>query len=170
MAGPRLAKNMGLLHLRTSAKLVASSLRWARSQALSTGKVYNAIFDCGGQRLIISDYAGARSADPLQQLRAQAGLLTEADRQLLNEQLQEEEPQKPVLKTYELPEEVSFSRIEIGELRDADPGERGIYQLSFFPDGTSIGGAIEVADEQRRSCAITVDFLTGIVSVEESED
>ena len=77
MAAPRISKEMGVLHLRTTAKQVAASLRWARSQALSTGKTYNAIFDCNGQRVIISDYAGALDTAGIEACGSAAGSAAE---------------------------------------------------------------------------------------------
>jgi hypothetical protein len=155
---------MGVLHLRTTAKQVAASLRWARSQALSTGKTYNAIFDGGGQRVIISDYAAALDAAGLQLAGSAAGLAGREEAENSDEAIP-----KQVLKIFELPEDIFISRIEIADVLDADPGEQSIYQLTFFPDGTSMGGEITIADEQKRSFIIGVDFLTGIVSLEEPD-
>ena len=75
-----------------------------------------------------------------------------------------------MLKIFELPDDISISRVEIAEVVDANPGRESIYQLTFFPDGTTMGGEISIADEQGRSFIITVDFLTGIVSLEEPEN
>jgi general secretion pathway protein H len=164
MAGPRVAKQMAVLHLRTAAKQMAASLRWARSQALSTGKIYNAVFDCGGGRLIISDYAAFLEVDTLNLAQSP------------NEQAAPDAPdsaaaaRKPTLKIFEFPEDVFISRVEIGEVIDANPGKESVYQLTFFPDGTSMGGEIRIADEQGRFFILTVDFLTGIVSLEEPEN
>jgi general secretion pathway protein H len=164
MAAPRIAKEMGVLHLRTTAKQVAASLRWARSQALSTGKTYNAIFDAGGQRVIISDYAGALDAAGTKPV----GSAGEVAGKEAAENSDAAMP-KQVLKIFDLPDDIFISRIEIAEVRDANPGEQSIYQLTFFPDGTSMGGEITIADEQKRSFIIGVDFLTGIVSLEEPD-
>ena len=161
LAGPRVAKQMAVLHLRTTAKQLAASLRWARSQALSTGKTYNAVFDCGGERFIISDYAAFLEIDPLNPAQSP------------NDQGAPDssaEARKPTLKIFELPDDIFISRVEIGEVIDANPGKESIYQLTFFPDGTSMGGEIRIADEQGRSFIITIDFLTGIVSLEEPEN
>jgi hypothetical protein len=164
MAAPRIAKEMGVLHLRTTAKQAAATLRWARSQALSTGKMYNAIFDGSGQRIIISDYAGAPHAAGLQPATSpeQANGKTEAEKT-------DTDIPKQVIKIFELPEDIFISRIDIADVQDANPGEQSIYQLTFFPDGTSMGGEITIADEQKRSFVIGVDFLTGIVSLEEPD-
>jgi general secretion pathway protein H len=164
LAAPRIAKEMSVLHLRTTAKQIAASLRWARSQALSTGKVYNAIFDGSGQRVIISDYAGTLDAADTK-LVGSAG---EGGSQAEVENSDAAMP-KQVLKIFDLPDDIFILRIEIAEVRDTDPGEQSIYQLTFFPDGTSMGGEITIADEQKRSFIIGVDFLTGIVSLEEPD-
>ena len=165
MAAPRIAKDMAVLHLRTTAKQVAASLRWARSQALSTGKTYNAIFDCNGQRVIISDYAGALDTD-IMKLVQTAG---DGEKQKEQENIAAAMPKK-ILKIFELPEDIFITRIEIADVLDTNPGEQSIYQLTFFPDGTTMGGEIAIADEQKRTFIITVDFLTGIVSLEEPEN
>jgi general secretion pathway protein H len=164
MAAPRIAKEMGVLHLRTTAKQVAASLRWARSQALSTGKTYNAIFDGSGQRVIISDYAGALDTAGKKLVGSADAAAGRAEAEAIDGDIP-----KQVVKIFELPEDIFISRIEIAEVRDANPGEQSIYQLTFFPDGTSMGGEITIADEQKRSFIIGVDFLTGIVSLEEPD-
>ena len=164
LAGPRVSKQMSVLHLRTTAKQMAASLRWARSQALSTGKIYNAVFDCGGERLIISDYAAFLGSDPLKPAQSPS----DQDKQNISDSAAA--AQKPVLKIFELPDDIFISRVEIAEVVDANPGRESIYQLTFFPDGTTMGGEISIADEQGRSFIITVDFLTGIVSLEEPEN
>lgn len=164
MAAPRIAKEMGVLHLRTTAKQVAASLRWARSQALSSGKTYNAIFDGRGQRVIISDYAGALDAAGTKL----AGAAAEAAGNQEAESSAAAIPRQ-ALKIFDLPEDIFISRIEIADVLDADPGEQSFYQLTFFPDGTSMGGEITIADQQKRSFIIGVDFLTGIVSLEEPD-
>ena len=165
MAAPRIAKEMGVLHLRTTAKQVAASMRWTRSQAMSSGKIYNAIFDCNEQRIIISDYAGAVGTD-ITNLAQSAGDGKEPDEQ---ENSGAAMP-KQTLKIFELPEDISISRIEIADVVDDNPGEESIYQLTFFPDGTTMGGEITIGDENKRSFIITVDFLTGIVSLEEPDN
>ena len=119
MAAPRIAKDMAVLHLRTTAKQVAASLRWARSQALSTGKTYNAIFDCNGQRVIISDYAGALDTD-IMKLVQTAG---DGEKQKEQENIAAAMPKK-ILKIFELPEGIFISRIEIADVLDANPGEQ----------------------------------------------
>jgi hypothetical protein len=162
LAGPRVSKQMSVLHLRTTAKQMSASLRWAHSQALTTGKIYNAVFDCGEQRLIISDYA-TFGADPLKPVQSP----NDQDGRNMPDSAAEEK--KPVLKIFELPDDIFISRVEIAEVLDANPGRESIYQMTFFPDGTSMGGEISIADEQGRSFLITVDFLTGIVSLEEPE-
>lgn len=164
LAGPRVAKEMGVLHLRTAAKQFAASLRWARSQAVATGSIYNAIFDCGGRRLIISDYAGAAETDSRRPGRG-------ADDFIEEEAPEEDEREiRTVVKIFELPEDIFIRRVEIADVIDADPGQDSVYQMTFFPDGTSAGGEVMIADGQRRAYAVAVDFLTGIVSLEEAED
>ncbi len=168
LGGPRIAKDMAVLHLRTTAKKMAASFRWTRSQALATGKPYNVIFDCGQQRLIITDYAAFPAGEALS---LDQRLQEQEERDLgLDLDEPEEEARKPLLKFFELPEDIVISRIEISDVLDEDPGEESIYQMTFFPDGTSVGGEITIVDAKERSFIIGVDFLTGIVSLEEPED
>ena len=165
MAAPRIAKEMGVLHLRTTAKQVAASMRWTRSQAMSTGKIYNAIFDCNEQRIIISDYAGALDTAATKPVQTAGDGASQQEDDTTGASMP-----KPTLKIFELPEDIFISRIEIADVVDANPGEQSIYQLTFFPDGTTMGGEITIADGKRRSFIITVDFLTGIVSLEEPDN
>lgn len=165
LGGPRIAKDMAVLHLRTTAKKMAASFRWARSQALATGKPYNVIIDGGLQRLIITDYAAFPAGDSPPPER---GMQEEPGEGDMNDRAGE--TRRPVLKVLELPDDIVFSRVEIADVLDTDPARESIYQMTFFPDGTSRGGEISIVDGKGRSFIIGVDFLTGIVSLEEPED
>jgi hypothetical protein len=39
--------------------------------------------------------------------------------------------------------------------------------MIFFPDGTSLGGEITLANNREQAYIVGVDFLTGVVSIAE---
>ena len=60
------------------------------------------------------------------------------------------------------------------ELHGDSPGsheedEGGIYQISFSPNGGSRGGEIILADKKERMYRITVNRITGVVTIAEEE-
>jgi len=166
-AGPRIAKSLGGLSLKTTAKKVAATLRYARSQAVNTGQIYNVIFDSEKNRVIV--------------LRSQQSLvsdMTSNDNATDEEESGDEDsaeaalPKMPrqEIKVCPLPDGITFSKISIA---DAEfEGEEGdeIYQMAFFPNGTSHGAEIILTDSRERMFRIDVNFITGAVSVAEQTD
>lgn len=164
-AGPRIAKNLGSLTLKTTAKKAAACIRYARSQAVNTGSLYRVIFDAEKHRLIV---LGTR------QTATTGDNATDEEDDEIEEKKDDEESAsdgaEKVLRIYSLPEEIRFGEISIGDTEnDEDEGDK-IYQMLFYPNGTAQGGAVVLTDSRERAYSITVDFLTGAVTIEEPTD
>lgn len=166
-AGPRVAKGLRGLSLKTTVKKVSGALRYARSRAVNTGRLYYAVFDAEKNRVII-----VPSLDP-------AGFnMGEHDNATDEEAYQEEDGAKaafgkgaaPEIKIYPLPDGITFEKITIGEMSDEDEEGDEIYQMTFFPNGTSQGCEVILTDTKERMFLIAVNFMTGVVSFEDQTD
>lgn len=162
-AAPRMAGNLLGLTLETTAKKIAGALRYARSQALNTGITHAAIFDTEQNRLIIAALIKPSAGGMPAAAVAAAAAVEEA----VEPEPAEGRLPKQDIKTYPLPEEVRFETIAIGGELCKDSGGNDICQMVFFPDGTTQGGEIIIADTKQRTYSIDINFLTGIVSLEE---
>ena len=78
--------------------------------------------------------------------------------------------QKPEIKGYALPDGIIFEQIIISDIDSHEEDEGGIYQISFSPNGGSRGGEIILADKKERMYRITVNRITGVVTVAEAEE
>ena len=142
---PRMAASLPGVQLKSTARAVAASLRYARSQAVFESIPYMAIFD-NSQKLL--------AVEPLEEL-IDTG---ESDRFRIivdGSKLQ---------KVYEFPDEVEFS---VSNNSDADKG-RDLFPIIFFPRGDSTGGTIVLKNVGRKQYTITVDPITGAVEIDRS--
>jgi len=165
VAGPRVAKSMRGLTLRSTTKKIAGAMRYARSRAVNTGRIYNVVFDAENNRVVLlqaqkislgDTVAGAAEPEQPETLEDNAG----------------DSPQVPQQekKIYTLPEGIRFGTISVGDSESSEQEGDEIYRMAFFPNGTSFGGEIVLTDEKERTYAIEVNFMTGVVSVEEQTD
>ncbi len=166
-AGPRIAKSLGGLSLRTTAKKVAGALRYAKSRSVNTGRLYSVILDCEKHRVIVLQSSPASDAGMLEEDNATDE--QEADEEEFTE-VRQPKGTGPERKIYPLPEDITFSKISIGDVEEEEEAEDKIYQMAFFPNGTSQGGEILLTDSRERIYIINVDFLTGVVTVAEQTD
>jgi len=143
LVGPRLLGSMGSTHLSTASKKVATSLRYARTQAVSKGVVYVAVFDGETQKITIK----AR--------RPSSGVEGEADAGDDGTGLEEKEM------AYELPEGIKLEKVESGD-REVRSGS---LEVLFFPTGGSSGARIVLINEREMRRVVVVDFITGAVKL-----
>jgi len=162
-AGPRVGKGLLGLTIKTTTNKIAGALRYARSQAVNGGCPYHVVFDAEKQRLIV--------------LRARQHLAASDDMLLpAADAAAEHEPEGPDrtaaadIKTYDLPEGILFGKIEIDDAGGDEAQMDHIYQMTFFPDGTAQQAEVALTDSDERVYHIYVDFITGAVSVAESEE
>ena len=170
--GPRVTGGLMGLHVRTAALQTAAMLRYARSKAVNTGCAYHVIFDGIKRRVILLQAAPEDSASPqLPALDSDAGwfggdALVPEDFDGAGAAQQAELEQKH----YPLPDGVFFDNVIIADVDSAGLGDEMIMMLTFYPNGTSLGGVVTIADERGRLYFITIESLSGSVRVNEESD
>ena len=155
--GPRIAGSMSSLTLKTAAKKVAASLRYARSQATSESRPYFVLFDTDKGRLTIKPGQTATKED--KEKEAAEG---EQDPGT-SEEIADDNPIKDRFKVYALPEGVRFDKV----ISDENEAASDIFQIVFFPNGGSSGGEVLLENDRGRRYNISVDFVVGTVRLEE---
>jgi len=158
VAGPRIAKGLSGLSLTTSAKKIAAALRYARSQAVNKSQAYSVIIDREHARIVIRGIP-----KPVTQPPDDA-----AEEELAFEEDAAEERKEVVneVRVVTVADGISFQEISIGG-QEVNGGKEEMPQMIFFPDGTSQGGEIVLANNRERTFAVGVDFLTGVVTIAE---
>jgi general secretion pathway protein H len=155
---PKLAGPMSNLDLKTAAKKISASLRYARSHAASEKATYVALFDFDKNSLVMIDSPLPPSV--------------KGDFHMNNRETFDGTPVEPPdnekngsggFKTYNLPDGVKLAK---GVSREGDFNS-GFFRIFFFPSGGSSGGEITVANERGRQYKINVDFITGTVQLSE---
>ena len=158
VAGPRIAKRLSGLSLTTSAKKIAAALRYARSQAVNKSQAYSVIIDREHAQVVIRGIPKPVTQPPdaaAQEEFATEEAAAEDLKGVVNE-----------VKLVAVAEGVSFQEISIGG-QEFTGGKGELPQMIFFPDGTSQGGEIVLANNRERAFTIGVDFLTGVVTIAE---
>jgi len=147
LVGPKLVGSMSNLNLRTASKKISASLRWARSQATSESATYTAVFDFDKNRVSVVNVQEESEKDPEE---SPAG--------------DEEDPVKS--RSYNLPDGVSLEKALSGE----EEFDSGVFEMVFFPSGSSSGGDVILANDRGNQYSISVDFITGTVRLSEMDD
>ena len=155
--GPRIAGSMSNLTLKTAAKKVASSLRYARSQATSENRPYFVLFDTDKGRLTIKPGQTATKED--KEKEAAEG---EQDAGT-SKGMAGDEAVKDRFKVYALPEGVRFDKV----VSDKNEDTSDVFQIVFFPNGGSSGGEVLLENDRERRYNISVDFVVGTVRLGE---
>jgi len=171
--GPRVAGGLTGLDTRKTALQTAAMLRYARSKAVNTGCRYHVIFDGVGRRVILlqasrEDSDGPSSPD----MDPDAGG-EEPDARIPGQMFSEPDGFRKVeteKKFYSLPDGVFFENVIVADIESAGFGDDMIMMLSFYPNGTSLGAEVTIADERGRRYFITVSPLSGSVRVDEESD
>ncbi len=129
--------------MKSTARAVAASLRYARSKAVFESTPYIALFD-NTQRLL--------AIEPIEKPIDAAEL--NSFREIL----------KPsgLKKVYEFPDGIEF-----GDLNNNDADEEtDVSPIFFFPRGDSTGGKIVLKNLRGKQYTITVDMITGTVAID----
>ncbi|MCF8143813.1 MAG: GspH/FimT family pseudopilin [Deltaproteobacteria bacterium] len=142
--GPRLAGSISNTSLKTASKRIAASLRYARSQAISESRSYEAVFDLEKNQMIVRSGQTAR--------KDEAGEEDDAIK-------------KGVFKPYLLPDDVRFEK---AIWRDEE-GDSGLFRILFVPNGGSSGGELLLRNKRGHRYRITVDVITGTAKVRSDE-
>lgn len=140
---PRMAATLPGVQLKSTARAVAASLRYARSKAVFESTPYMAIFDNAQKFLAVESIERPMDSAELDEFR-----------ETLNS--------SGLQKVYEFPNEIEFHVLNnSGEAEDT-----AFFPVFFFPRGDSTGGKIVLENLRRRQYAITIDPITGIVEID----
>ncbi len=159
LVGPAITSLSGLT-LKTSARKVAAGLRYARSQAVTTGSCYQVTFNLElGEMVVAPREEDNRYRElPFEEAVYPPGRTGE----VVEEELPPREERR---KAYTLPKAVRFSTVFAG----AEEIREGVAVIDFYPNGGCTGGEVVIEDEQERSYRILLDFITGIVEIVREE-
>lgn len=163
MTAPRLIKSSRSLPLKTAAKNLGSALRYSRSQAVNTGSTYNTIFNTEENKVIVLKVPAPLVPYPAETIDEMEEFQESTD-------ISSPQSQKIEIKEYSLPDGIIFEQIIISDIDSHEEEEGGIYQISFSPNGGSRGGEIILADKKERMYRITVNRITGVVTIAEAEE
>jgi type II secretion system protein H len=156
---PAITSTTGL-NLRTAAKRVAAGLRYARSQAVTTGNVYQVVFNIEQnemtiERIVEEDPYGLQMGGTRWW---EAGEDEEEREATTDRQLHEK-------KNYRLPKGVTIASV----LADGEEINEGEAVIDFYPNGSCSGGDVFLMNSRERVYRIALEFITGVVSIEEEE-
>ncbi|MCK5009171.1 MAG: GspH/FimT family pseudopilin [Deltaproteobacteria bacterium] len=141
------------LKLKTATRKMAAGLRYARSQAVTTGSEYQVIFDIEKGEMIIES-------------------LQEEEKPYSDDYEDGEEEEEVSAKrmkkrkTYTIPKEVRLARVVI----DGEEITEDQAWIDFYPNGSCSGGEIFLMDEKEREYRIALEFITGVVKITEEEE
>jgi general secretion pathway protein H len=145
LIGPRIANSLANMEFVSAVKKVAASLRYARNRAAVERIPCKASVDFEGNRLVIA------CGDEKQE----EGTGQETD-----------EKKDGGTREYRLPEGVRWSKV----VHDEDEWDSGIVEIHFFPSGASSGGTVFMKNDRKRAYEISIDFVTGMVSLKEADN
>ncbi len=144
--GPRIGSSMSNMELKTAAKRIAASLRYARSQATWEGATYVAEFDFSENQVRIYP-------------------VKPQPNDLMEDVSTEENKGPDGAKIYNLPRTIQIEKA----VSEKAESRSGIFKISFFPAGGSSDGEITLINDRERRYSIKVDFILGTVGLIEGE-
>lgn len=152
------------LKIKTAARRIAAGLRYARSQAVTTGSDYQVVFNLE---------KGEVTVESLQEEESYRGDGEQKESQgNEKEDVSEEEsaPQKiKRKKTYKVPKEVKIAKVIVEGVEITEDDDEEVW-IDFYPNGSCSGGEIYLTNERERVYRIVLNFLTGIVEITEEEE
>jgi general secretion pathway protein H len=132
------------IELKAAAKKVSGILRYYRSEAINKGSVYQVLFDSESRAVKVQSVSLAEAADEKEADQKKAG-----------------EGAKTL---YGLP-----SGVQMKELDFPSPEYPcDLPAVEFYPNGGSNGGSVIINSPERKGYKIKVDFLTGMVEIEQA--
>ena len=159
------------LKLKTATRRVAAGLRYARSQAVTTGSDYQVVLNLRKGEMTIKclEEEEERSYwETAEEGEYQSGWEEdERDEGAVDEELP---PPKKKIKTYRMPKEVTLAKVIIEEVEVYHDDEEEETGIDFYPNGSCSGGEIYLTNERERVFKIALNFLTGIVKITEEEE
>lgn len=153
------------LKLKTATRRVAAGLRYARSQAVTTGSDY---------QVVLNLRKGEMTIKCLEEERSYRGNAEEGEYQSgWEEGAGDEElppPKTKMKKTYRMPKEVTLAKVIIEGVEVYQDDEEEETWIDFYPNGSCSGGEIYLTNERERVFKIALNFLTSIVKITEEEE
>jgi len=155
------------LKLKTAARRIAAGLRYARSQAVTTGNDYQVVFNLGKGEVTVECLE--KEEEPYggyaEQGESKGGEEEGADEE--EEVLPQRVERK---KTYTVPKEIKLAKVIVDGEEITEGDEEEETWIDFYSNGSCSGGEIFLADEKERTCRIELNFLTGIVKITREEE
>ncbi len=154
LVSPRLIGSLTKMNLKTSAQKISSSLRYARSQAVSGQITYKADFDFENNRMTIQ---------PENPVDNEFSYFKDETEPM---ETSDSSEKQHTTESYFLPDGIHFEKALIG----TDEINSGLFTVMFYPAGNSSGGSIVLIDEKERRFQISIDFITGVINLAEPDD
>lgn len=154
------------LKLKAATRRVAAGLRYARSQAVTTGSDYQVVLNLRKGEMTIKclEEEEERSyRENAENGEYQSGWEEGAG----DEELPP--PKTKIKKTYQMPKEVTLAKVIIEGVEVYQDDEEETW-IDFYPNGSCSGGEIYLTNERERVFKIALNFLTGIVKITEEEE
>jgi type II secretion system protein H len=153
LVAPRLIGSLTKMNLKTAGQKISSSLRYARSQAVTNQIIHYAVFDFEINSVHI---------------KAEKPLNDDAHSSAENESAYTDNSKEKDtrVETYFLPEGVTFKKAIIAN----EQIETGVFRIEFYPSGNSSGGNVFITDEKERWYKLSVDSITGITKLTEPDE
>jgi type II secretion system protein H len=137
---PSLSRFSRTIELKAAVKKISGILRYYRSEAVYKGTVYQVLFNAetGEVKVTSVEPEAAEGEDP--------------------------KKEQTITKSYMLPQGVHIKEIEV-----PDPEfPSDLPAIEFYPNGGSNGGTFLLDAQDRKGFRIKVNFLTGMVEVEDA--
>jgi general secretion pathway protein H len=136
---PSLSRFSKTIELKSATKKISGILRYCRSEAVNKGWAYQVLFDQDLREVRIQPVEEEREQGKKFQGKVWASN-----------------------KVYPLPEGIRFK--EIKTTSPQFPSD--LPAIEFYPNGGSNGGTILLGSQDRKEYRIRIDFLTGVVTIE----
>jgi Tfp pilus assembly protein FimT len=131
------------IELKAAAKKVSGILRYYRSEAINKGSVYQVLFDSESRAVKVQSVSLMEPVDEKEADEKKGG---EAAKTL-----------------YELPEGVQMKELDF----PSSEYPCDLPAVEFYPNGGSNGGSVLINSPERKGYRIKIDFLTGMVGIEQ---
>ena len=143
---PNSFRNIEHLKLKTTARDVAAVLRYARSRAVSENRIYKVIYLSDEHCFSVSAAVRKKNSDPWHRISA-APVMEMVQQLVIDDRIAVTANQE--------------------EGREQFPG---VWEFVFFPEGSSMGGAMSLRNHKDQRYFVCVDNISGEVRVGEEVD
>ena len=146
---PSLFRFSSTVELKATVKKVSAILRYYRSEAVNRGEVYQILFD--------SD---------LNEVRVQPVVAGEKKEDSQKGEEGEKKEENLTRKIFPLPKGVRIKEVNV----ESTQFPSDFPTIEFYLNGDSNGGEITLNSEDHQGYTIKINFLTGVVVVEKTQD